>query len=117
MLVVPPRRLKSTSAPAYLRHECADLRARAAIWFCRFGRRFGGCVGSGRCVGDAQLWARVGARFGFDAGAFSLQAFGGDGPIGAFVMEAPCQRLARTTAPLSRYTLGGIGILWNLTRG
>ena len=30
-----------------------------------------------------------------------------DGPIGAFVMETPCQRLARTTEPLSRYTLGG----------
>ena len=29
-----------------------------------------------------------------------------DGPIGAFVMETPCQRLARTTEPLSRYTLG-----------
>ena len=29
-----------------------------------------------------------------------------DGPIGAFVMEAPCQRLAHTSEPLSRYTLG-----------
>jgi hypothetical protein len=29
-----------------------------------------------------------------------------EGPIGAFVMERPCQRLAGTTEPLSRYTLG-----------
>jgi hypothetical protein len=29
-----------------------------------------------------------------------------DGPIGAFVMEEPCQRLAGTTEPLSRYALG-----------
>jgi hypothetical protein len=28
-----------------------------------------------------------------------------DGPIGAFVMESPCQRLAGTTEPLSRYTM------------
>ncbi len=30
-----------------------------------------------------------------------------DGPIGAFVMEAPCQRLARTTEPLHHYKLSG----------
>lgn len=29
-----------------------------------------------------------------------------DGPIGAFVMETPCQRLVGTTEPLMRYTLG-----------
>lgn len=29
-----------------------------------------------------------------------------DGSIGAFLMERPCQRLAGTTEPLSRYTLG-----------
>jgi len=29
-----------------------------------------------------------------------------DGPIGALVMEAPCQRLAGTTEPLERYALG-----------
>jgi len=29
-----------------------------------------------------------------------------DGPIGAFIMEPPCQRLAGTTEPLTRYTLG-----------
>jgi len=40
--------------------------------------------------------------------ALANYAFGTalDGPIGAVVMEAPCQRLARTTEPLSRYTLG-----------
>ena len=29
-----------------------------------------------------------------------------DGPIGAVVMEAPCQRLAGTAEPLTRYALG-----------
>jgi len=42
------------------------------------------------------LWA--GMNFAFGSAL--------DGPIGAFVMERPCQRLAGTTEPLSRYTLG-----------
>lgn len=29
-----------------------------------------------------------------------------DGPIGAFVMETPCQRLVGTAEPLTRYSLG-----------
>jgi len=32
-----------------------------------------------------------------------------DGPIGGFVMEPPCQRLADTTEPLAGYTLGRSG--------
>lgn len=43
------------------------------------------------------LWAGLNFAFGTAL----------DGPIGGFVMEAPCQRLAGTTEPLSRYTLGG----------
>jgi hypothetical protein len=42
------------------------------------------------------LWAGMNFAFGTAL----------DGPIGAFVMEAPCQRLGRTSEPLSRYTLG-----------
>ena len=42
------------------------------------------------------LWAGLNFAFGTAL----------DGPIGAFVMEAPCQRLAGTTEPLSRYALG-----------
>lgn len=42
------------------------------------------------------LWA--GLNFGFGTAL--------DGPIGAFIMEPSCQRLANTTEPLSRYTLG-----------
>ena len=42
------------------------------------------------------LWAVL--NFGFGTAL--------DGPIGAFVMETPCQRLAGTTEPLSRYSLG-----------
>ena len=42
------------------------------------------------------LWAGVNFAFGTAL----------DGPVGAFLMEAPCQRLAHTTEPLSRYTLG-----------
>lgn len=42
------------------------------------------------------LWAGMNFAFGTAL----------DGPIGAFVMERPCQRLAGTTEPLSRYTLG-----------
>lgn len=30
-----------------------------------------------------------------------------DGPLGAFVMETPCQRLANTTEPLHHYKLSG----------
>jgi len=42
------------------------------------------------------LWA--GLNFAFGSAL--------DGPIGAFVMEQPCQRLAGTTEPLIKYTLG-----------
>lgn len=42
------------------------------------------------------LWAGLNFAFGTAL----------DGPIGAWVMERPCQRLAGTTEPLSRYTLG-----------
>jgi hypothetical protein len=49
------------------------------------------------CVLFVPLWAGMNFVFGTAL----------DGPIGAFVMEPPCQRLARTTEPLRRYTLGG----------
>lgn len=53
-----------------------------------------GClVGS---VSFVPLWAGLNFAFG------TLL----DGPIGAFIMEPPCQRLARTTEPLQRYALG-----------
>ena len=42
------------------------------------------------------LWAGMNFAFGTTL----------DGPIGVFIMEPPCQRLAGTTEPLSRYTLG-----------
>jgi hypothetical protein len=42
------------------------------------------------------LWAGLNFAFGTAL----------DGPIGAFVMEAPCQALADTTEPLVRYSLG-----------
>jgi len=48
------------------------------------------------CLLFVPLWAGLNFAFGTAL----------DGPIGAFVMEAPCQRLARTSEPLSRYTLG-----------
>ncbi len=47
------------------------------------------------CVSFVPLWAGLNFVFGTAL----------DGPIGAFVMEGPCQRLAGTTEPLSRYTL------------
>lgn len=43
------------------------------------------------------LWAGVNFAFGTAL----------DGPIGVFLMEPPCQRLAQTTEPLSRYSFGG----------
>lgn len=43
------------------------------------------------------LWAGVNFAFGTAL----------DGPVGAFLMEAPCQRLAHTSEPLSRYSFGG----------
>lgn len=49
------------------------------------------------CLLFVPLWA--GLNFGFGTAL--------DGPIGAFVMETPCQRLAGTTEPLRRYTLSG----------
>jgi len=49
------------------------------------------------CLLFVPLWAGMNFAFGTAL----------DGPIGAFVMETPCQRLARTTEPLSRYTLAG----------
>jgi hypothetical protein len=48
------------------------------------------------CVLFVPLWAGLNFAFGTAL----------DGPIGAYVMEGPCQRLAGTTEPLSRYTLG-----------
>lgn len=42
------------------------------------------------------LWAGLNFAFGTAL----------DGPIGAIIMEPSCQRLAHTTEPLSRYTLG-----------
>jgi hypothetical protein len=42
------------------------------------------------------LWA--GMNFAFGSAL--------DGPIGALVMEAPCQRLANSSEPLVRYALG-----------
>jgi len=48
------------------------------------------------CVLFVSSWAGLNFAFGTAL----------DGPIGAFVMEAPCQRLTGTTEPLSRYTLG-----------
>jgi hypothetical protein len=47
------------------------------------------------CLLFVPLWAGLNFAFGTAL----------DGPIGAFVMEPPCQRLAGTTEPLSRYTL------------
>jgi len=43
------------------------------------------------------MWAGVNVAFGTAL----------DGPIGASLMESPCQRLAQTTEPLSRYSFGG----------
>jgi hypothetical protein len=48
------------------------------------------------CLLFVPLWA--GMNFAFGSAL--------DGPLGAYVMERPCQRLASTTEPLSRYTLG-----------
>ena len=48
------------------------------------------------CLLFVPAWA--GLNFGFGTAL--------DGPIGAFVMETPCQRLAGTTEPLVRYSLG-----------
>lgn len=45
------------------------------------------------------LWAGMNYAFGTAL----------DGPIGAFVMESPCQRLVGTTEPLTRYTLSSGG--------
>lgn len=42
------------------------------------------------------LWAGLNFAFGTAL----------DGPVGAFVMETPCQRLVGTTEPLLRYKLG-----------
>lgn len=42
------------------------------------------------------LWALLNFAFGTAL----------DGPIGAFILETPCQRLAGTTEPLSRYAIG-----------
>jgi hypothetical protein len=47
------------------------------------------------CLLFVPLWAGLNFAFGTAL----------DGPIGAFVMESPCQRLAGTTESLSRYTL------------
>jgi hypothetical protein len=49
------------------------------------------------CLLLVPLWAGLNFAFGTAL----------DGPIGAVVMETPCQRLAGTSQPLRRYTLGG----------
>jgi hypothetical protein len=48
------------------------------------------------CLLFVPLWAGLNFAFGTAL----------DGPIGAFVMEPSCQRLAHTAEPLSRYSLG-----------
>jgi hypothetical protein len=48
------------------------------------------------CLLFVPLWAGLNFAFGTAL----------DGPMGVFIMEAPCQRLADTTEPLSRYSLG-----------
>lgn len=48
------------------------------------------------CLLFVPLWAGLNFAFGTAL----------DGAVGAFIMESPCQRLAHTTEPLSRYTLG-----------
>ena len=57
-----------------------QLGARAAIRFGRFGRRFGGCVWSGAHSVPAthSCGLQMGAIFGFDVCALSLQTLGGD---------------------------------------
>jgi hypothetical protein len=57
------------------------------------GLAVSGLVGS---VLFVLLWA--GLNFAFGSAL--------DGPIGIFIMEPPCQRLARTSEPLLRYTFG-----------
>lgn len=59
-------------------------------------------------VGLAVSWL-VGCLLFVPAWAGLNFAFGTalDGPIGAFVMETPCQRLASTTEPLHHYKLSG----------
>lgn len=69
-----------------LRHETSTLVGIALSWL----------VG---CLLFVPLWAVL--NFGFGTAL--------DGPIGARVMERPCQRLARTTEPLQRYVLSGKG--------
>jgi len=53
-----------------------------------------------RCLVGSLLFVPLWAGLNF---AFGTAL---DGPIGAFVMEPPCQRLAHTNEPLKRYTLG-----------
>lgn len=49
------------------------------------------------CVLFVPAWAGLNFAFGTAL----------DGPIGALVMETPCQRLANTTEPLHHYKLSG----------
>ena len=51
------------------------------------------------CLLFVPLWALLNLAFGTAL----------DGPIGAFIMETPCQRLVGTTEPLLRYKLGAGG--------
>ena len=53
-----------------------------------------------RCLAGTLLFVPLWAGLNF---AFGTAL---DGPMGAFIMEQPCQRLAGTTEPLRRYTLG-----------
>jgi hypothetical protein len=58
------------------------------------GLLLSGLIGTALLV---PLWAALNFAFGTAL----------DGPIGAAIMEPPCQRLARTNEPLERYVLGG----------
>jgi hypothetical protein len=61
-----------------------------------FGVALSGLVGVLMFV---PLWAGMNFAFGTAL----------DGPVGAFVMEPPCQRLVGTNEPLSRYSLSANG--------
>lgn len=63
---------------------------------------------SGRTLAGMLLSWVVGSLLFVPLWAGTNYAFGTalDGPIGAFVMATPCQRLIGTAEPLTRYTLG-----------
>src|SRR5262245_23820304 len=71
----------------------ADPRADESGWITLGRLALKSIVGLSLFVG---LWAGINFVFGTAL----------DGPIGAFLMEPPCQALADTTEPLERYSLG-----------